>query len=627
MRHGRLSAFGALLFVLATPASVAMPAPAVIAATPFTLSGPGGRVQIDGPWQLRSDHSNTGIQKGWGRGGFVGSTVTVPNASNANPHRLSGPRAVPAYNGTIAWYGTTFTVPRPGRYAIDFQSVNYRATVWVDGKRIGRSHIGEFQPFAKLFRADRGGKHTLVVRADYRNIELQKAQGYHRTWFNFGGINREVTVRPVGRSDIAAPAVTTVLTSGGAASVTVTAQVHNYGATRTVALTGSLTHDAERVELPFAPVKIAAGATRSIRARVGISSPALWAPGSPNLYDLDLAVAGEATWSGPTGLRQLTWKGRRIYLNGRRLLLHGASLQEDVRGRGDALLPADMDKLVADLKEVGANITRNHHPLAPALLERLDAAGIMVWQEVGPNDSPGGWRTHTAPLRRQMKARVRVSLEQLQFHPSIIIWSLGNEVANAGHVGGQAQWISSMARELHRRDPGRMVGVDIWGTHVPSSDRGLLIYRDLDVVGLTNYDGWYNDNTARGAALRGILRQSVDDFANAFRDKVLVVSEFGAEANNHNAPGKPGSYTFQTRLLREHINVYRADSRLAGLLVWVLRDYALSPTFNGGSIKGQVPGIKLVPGISQKGLFNFQDGAKPSLAVVARLLSRIPSFP
>src|SRR3954447_4068211 len=616
MRHRRFIALGALL----------LSASAAHTAEPFTFAGPAGRVQIDGPWVLRSDHHNSGIRLGWGNGGFAGSTVSVPYATSANPHRLTGKRGIRMYEGTIAWYRTTFHVPRAGRYAIDFQSVNHRATVWIDGKRIGRSHDGEFQPFTKFFRAGGPGRHLLVVRADYANIEHQKATGWHRTWFNFGGINREVTVRPVGRSDIVGPTLTTVL-DGGDALVTVAARIHNYGQARSIRLLGALQREGQSVSIPFRRVRVGAGATRTVRARVRVTDPALWSPDSPTLYQLDLQVPGEAQYSARTGLRQLTWKGRRVYLNGRRMVLHGASLHEDAYGKGDALTPADMDTLVGSLTRIHANMTRNHHPLNPALLERLDAAGIMVWQEIGPNDSPGGWKLRTPALKRAGRRRVRESFFQLQLHPSIIVWSLANEVANTGSTRGQRPFVDHVAQELHRRDPGRLVGVDLWGTHVPATDRGAELYRHLDVVGLTNYDGWYDNGQARGLRLRRVIRQSLNAFARAFPDKVLMVTEFGGEANNHNARAAAGGYDFQTRLLHDHITTYRTDRRLAGMLVWILRDFAVPPSFAGGSVRHEFPRIRLLRGINQKGLFNYQGAAKPSMPVVARMFGAIPTFP
>jgi hypothetical protein len=624
MRPRRFLALGALLLPAWLPATLA-PA-AVLGAAPQTDGGPVGRVAID-RWVLRGDRANVGIGQGWGRGDFSGRDVSVPYSPNAQPDRLSGARGEINFAGSIAWYRASFGVPRAGRYAIDFQSVNHRATVWVDGERIGRSHEGEFQPFAKYFRADGPGRHSVVVRADYTDIERQNATGWHRTWFNYGGINREVTVRPVGRSDIHGPAVFTVVgASSGDAFVRVQVRLRNHGPARRIALRGWLSHGERSFRLPFPRVRVPAHGSRVVSAPLRILDPALWTIDDPQLHELALEVPGEAAWTGPVGLRELTWRGRNVYLNGRRVHFHGASLHEDARGRGSALTGADMDALVADLEEVGANVTRAHHPLAPALLERLDAAGILVYQEIGPNDPPGGFSLKTPALRRQGRQRIRVTLEQLQRHPSIFAWTLANEAAGRGHNDGQRPFVDNVAQELHRRDPGRMVGVDLWGTYVPDSDRGLQMYRHLDVVGLTNYDGWYNDNHARGPQLRRIIQRSVDEFASAFPDKVLLLTEFGAEANPRNPTDRAGGYAFQSRLLREHLRVYGSDPRVAGMMIWVLRDFAVTPAFAGGSIRREVPDIQLVRGIAQKGLFDYRGRPKPAAAMVARIFRGWPDL-
>lgn len=624
MRPRRLLALGALLLPAALPASLA-PA-AAPAGGVLTYGGPVGRVAIE-RWVVRDDITNTGIARGWGRGGWSGREVAVPYSPNASPSGLRGRRGALNFAGAVTWYRASFSVPAAGRYAIDFQSVNHRATVWIDGVRIGRSHEGEFQPFAKYFSATGPGRHTVVVRADYTDIERQNRTGWHRTWWNFGGINREVTVRPVGRSDIRAPMVFTVLDRGsGAATVRVEARLRNYGPARRIRLRGTLRRGAAAVALPFPRVRVPAGGSRIVRARVRIANPALWSPDDPELHDLALEVPGEAGWKARVGLREITWRGRNVYINGRRMYFHGASLHEDARGRGSALTGTDMDGLVSDLQRVEANVTRAHHPLAPALLERLDAAGILVYQEIGPNDPPGGFSLKTPELRRQGRQRIRVTLDQLQRHPSIFAWTLANEAAGRGNSDGQRPWVDNVAQELHRRDPGRMVGVDLWGRYVPDSDRGLRMYRNLDVIGLTNYDGWYNDNDARGPRLRRIIRRTVDEFARAFPSKVLMITEFGAEANPRNATNEAGGYAFQARLLREHLRVYRADPRIAGMMIWVLRDFAVTPAFAGGSIRREVPDIRLVRGIAQKGLIDYRGRPKPAAAVVARMFRAWPDM-
>jgi hypothetical protein len=149
------------------------------------------------------------------------------------------------------------------------------------------------------------------------------------------------------------------------------------------------------------------------------------------------------------------------------------------------------------------------------------------------------------------------------------------------------------------------------------------MYRYVDAVGATNYDGWYQDTSAPGAAVSEAIRSWLARLEAVFPSKVLVVSEFGAEANAHNAPTAPGGLEFQSNLLARHIDVYRADPRISGMLVWNLQDFALAPSFAGGSIRRQVPGIVLVRGLNQKGLFTYGGRPKPAVAVVRRLFAGI----
>src|SRR4051794_3688422 len=203
MRGRRILALGGLLALVLTGQIARADSP------PYTGDGASDRVRLEGPWILRSDHADIGIAQGWERGAFGGSVVSVPHATNANPRRLTGPKGKRAFDGTIAWYRTTFDVPVRGAYALDFESVNHRAKVWIDGRYRG-GHVGEFLPFEIVFHV-RAGHHVLVVRTDYRHPIAQAKDGFHRTWFNYGGITREVTLRPLYASDVLAPTVTTTL--------------------------------------------------------------------------------------------------------------------------------------------------------------------------------------------------------------------------------------------------------------------------------------------------------------------------------------------------------------------------------------------------------------------------------
>ena len=94
--------------------------------------------------------------------------------------------------------------------------------------------------------------------------------------------------------------------------------------------------------------------------------------------------------------------------------------------------PRDMDAIVARLRSLHADVTRSQHPLSPALLDRLDAAGILVWQGVGPVDQPGRWSETTIGRFRSALARVRDSVLEARAHPSVL--ALLPQARGAGRI-------------------------------------------------------------------------------------------------------------------------------------------------------------------------------------------------
>ncbi len=594
---------------------------------PVIFEGPGGRIPLT-RWTLRRDPANHGTSLGWQHGGFSGSTVSVPNVANPTPY--TGKAGGRNYEGSIAWYRTSFQTPQAGVYALSFQSANYLASVWVDGRELG-SHRGSYLPFEERTTLA-AGTHTVVVRVDWRDPAQQSREGFHRTWFNWGGLDGEVDVRPIGASELSDPTIQTTLApdAGGQdrvpeqASVTVSVQVHNYGPRRTLVPEGSLVRGSQTIPLSFPAVALARGQATTDTASTTVTAPALWSPASPNLYQLTLAVGGESSYSANVGLRQLTWHGGHVYLDGTQLQLHGASIQEDALGHGDALTPSDVDTLVDELKEIGANVVRSQHPLDPELLERLDEAGILVWQGIGPVEGAGNWYSTTPRLLSEAEQQARTAVLAAELHPSIFAWNLVDEVAGNGRDSQEVEYVRMVARWLHQHDPTRMVGVDVWGDHPPTHAGAL--YAEANAVAETDYSGWYDYPQDTPAQLAAKMRARLAAMERTFPGKVLVVSEFGAESNDLNPPGSPGSYGYQARLLAEHIAVYEADPHLTAMMIWVLRDYPLTPTFEGGSIHEVLPKLKLIEGLNQKGLFTYAGQPKPGVvSTVARLFKALPA--
>jgi hypothetical protein len=614
------AALAALVVCVALAAGAAS-AQAPPGAAPAT-EGPAGRVALT-RWTLALDAADRGLAHGWQRGSFSGRGVGVPNV--VDPVHIKGPAGKRNYEGSVAWYRTSVQAPAAGEYAFSFSSANFKATAFLDGRAIV-SHRGSYLPFEGRSRLAPGA-HTLVVRIDWRDPGAQTKQGFHRTWFNWGGLNGAVSMRPIGQSELSEPRIQTTLApnspeSPPLANVRLGVNVTNNGPDRVIAPQGALASGAQSIAIQFPGRTVAHGQTGAFTTSVAVANPALWSPSHPSLYTLSLSVGQESAYAARVGLRQLTWREGRMALNGRRLQLHGASIQADARGRGDALTPGDQDKLVSELKAIGANAVRTQHPLDPGLLQRLDAAGILVWQGVGPVEGASNWFSNTPTLLREAEQQARTAVLAAQLHPSIIAWNLVNEVADNGRNAAEVSYVQTLTKWLHQHDPARMVAVDVWGDHPPI--RAGTLYHGVDAIAETDYTGWYDTPHFSDSQQRAAMRARLGAQERTFAGKVLLISEFGAESNGLNPSGAPGSYSFQSDLLARHIAVYTADSKLSGMLVWGLRDYPLVPEFQGGSIHSKLPALRLIEGINQKGLFTYDGTAKPAAGVVARLFRALP---
>src|SRR4051812_24803769 len=188
----------ALAFVVAAAvAAIAAPAASAQATAPnphpVTHDGPTGRYMLDGAWLLRVDRRDRGAGQHWERRRSAAgwTPVTIPNAWNATDRSESG------FIGAPAWDRQDFRLPSRARglaWRLRFDSVNYRATVWLNGRLVGR-HAGGFIPFTlPLAAVNRGGVNRLVVRVDNRRLPTDfPPTTYTHTneprggWWNYGG--------------------------------------------------------------------------------------------------------------------------------------------------------------------------------------------------------------------------------------------------------------------------------------------------------------------------------------------------------------------------------------------------------------------------------------------------------
>lgn len=581
-----------------------------------TGAGPAGSATVAlRRWRYRGDPGNRGRDRGWGRGDFGGRIVRVPHSPNAGSYRgASGRRA---YQGAVGWYAKDVQTPVDGLYAVRFESAHHRATVFVDGEAV-REHVGAYEPFTARVRLDRG-RHTIAVRVDWRGPRRQADSGWARGWFNYGGLNRPVTLMRLGPSELGALTLRTRLRGAGGrrrARVDISLRVRNRDAARSIRLRGAITRGGRLVRpLDFGGAGVGAGTSRELRTSVTIDAPELWSPASPALYDLRIDVPGEASLRHRIGLREIGWNADGLQLNGRSLTLRGVALPPDARGRGDALRPADEQRIVAGLRAAGANATRSQLPLSQSMLARLDAAGILIWQEVGPWEPGGRWRLQTPRRIEEARDRALRVAEAGQANPSVLTWTLTNELAGNGHPA-QQEYVRLTAQALRALDPTRPVAADLWGRVLPNR-RGRM-FDSLDAIGVTDYIGWYEGLDLDDAGQTAKAGERLAKLRSLFPGKPLVVTELGA-AGTSRVPGSGfGGLRRQASILSRRLRGLSDEPGLSGVIVWNLRDYALRPDFRGGSVLDLRPGLRLTPGLNEKGLFDFEGRRKPALEAVRR---------
>jgi beta-glucuronidase len=609
-----------LLLALAAPGG-ASPSPSPSATVPngapLYADGQDGRVVMNGPWLMRMDPQDAGLaQRLFADPGTTGWTVTsVPSAWNA------GDNSGASFAGSVAWYRKDFRLPSRVRtlsWIVRFESVNFRASIWLNGRKLG-DHVGGYDPFElDLAHLSRSSVNRLVVRVDNRR-SLVDPTG-ERTdqpippggWWNYGGLLREVYLRRVDRVDIVNPYVRSTLPCPRcAATVTTSAEVRNLTrASQHVHLAGRFGNAA----LDLGTRTIAPGQTVTFSTRLLVRHPRLWSPAHPTLYRVRLAASAARGTHSPThaagyglhtGIRTLrvTHDGQLV-LNAAVVHFRGVALHEDTLTQGAAVDNATRARLVALAKDAGATLIRAHYPLHPEFQELADRKGLLLWSEV-----PAMYQLQEPDIGRP--AFRALAFQELhdnvianRNHPSVGIWSLGNEMPSAAGPN-QAAYLRDGAALVHQLDATRPVGLAFPGhPEVPCQPA----YAPIQVLGFNDYFGWYTGSGGNIADRDG-LSSFLDALHACYPHTALAVTEFGAEANRDGPVEEKGTYAFQSDFIRFHLGVYDSKPWLTGAVYWALQEFRVRPGWGGGNPWGTPP-------FHTKGLVRLDWTQKPGYAVL-----------
>jgi beta-glucuronidase len=528
--------------------------------------------------------------------------------------------------GSIGWYRKDFSLPDANRaldWALRFETVNYRMQAWLNGKRVG-SHTGAYLAFTLPIRhgLKRRGVNHLVVRVDSRRKNSDfppsgKADTGEPTggWWNYGGILREVYLvredRVAMDSVIVRP---TIRCRTCAARVLLSATIHASRAGSSVPVSVMGVFNGRRRTLGSGT--IGSGA-RTFSGSLTLAHPHLWSPDDPHLYrsGLEVRVGGRlvASWPIHSGVRDIRTRGDLLYLNFRRVNLRGVGIHEDNKTQGFAVDNAWRDWLVKEAHDLGATVLRTHYPMSPYLLQQADRTGLLIWSEIPVYSVKTPVLAHKSVRDRAVQL-LHDNITTNQNHPSIFVWSIANELSSKPGPS-QGAYIKAAADEAHALDPSRPVA------QVMAADpRGecQTEYKPLDVMGFNEYFGWY-PGLAGTTFDRRNLSAYLDHLHSCYRDKALLVTEFGAEANRDGPAEEKGTWAFQQDFVKFHLGVFATKPWLNGALYWTLNEFRVRPNWEGGDPRPINP-------LHQKALINYDGTPKPAFADVQRIYKSTRQF-
>jgi len=581
--------------------------------------GNGGRFLLDGDWYFRLDPADQGLAQGLPRQPSLDGwgAVKVPHAWNATDLSDASQR------GTVGWYRQDFRLPSGSRrlsWILRFESVNYRATVFLNGRQIG-THEAASVPFeVPAAAASRRGVNRLVIRVDNRRGDTDLPPTGEQDdgtpgggWWNYGGLLREVYLRRYEKVDIKDLVARPILPCRTcAAKVLVRATLANPGGGRKKVRLRATVGGA-RAKFPV--TTIGPRGTRVVQASVKIPDPRLWEPGNPELYSVRAAATinnrSVATYATHIGIRSIKVnKLGRLLLNGRPIVLRGASIHEDNPDVGAALSAGQRAFMWSQLRELGSNITRAHYPLHPQFLEMADRDGVLVWSEI-PFYRFKEEVIKLKSVRDKGLAYLRDTIVRDQNHPSVLAWSIGNELPSRPTFG-QERYIASAIRMAREMDPTRLKALDISGyPQVPP----IGVFQSLDAIGVNSYFGWYPGPGGTVGDRNG-LGPYLDQMHDYYPRQALFVTEFGAEATRNGPIDEKGTFEFQRDLMQFHVGTYDSKPFVNGAIAWILRDFRVRPGWDGGNPRPKPP-------VNAKGLTDQFGAKKPVYDEVRRLYRNI----
>ncbi|WP_300631993.1 glycoside hydrolase family 2 TIM barrel-domain containing protein [uncultured Duncaniella sp.] len=580
--------------------------------------------------------------------------------SKDNPSGTGG-GALP---GGIGWYRKTFTLTpeqRGKNIFIDFDGAYMNSTVYINGHELGTRPYG-YASFSYDITPwlNQTGENVIAVRVD--NAEQPNSR-----WYSGCGIYRNVWLRSL--SDIHIPLwgqhVTTPLVTDTEARIDIATEIISKAKKSASVSVYSSLMDANGKMIGKTATQVVKLDKKhpdiEVAGSINVENPHLWSTEDPYLYTIATFVSDAKTgelldsYMTTTGLRYFNFDPKTGFsLNGKQMKINGVCMHHDLGALGAAVNTRGIERQLEILKEMGANAYRaSHNPPAPEVLELCDRMGILVMDETfdmwrKKKTSHDYARYFPEWHERDLSDLVRRDRN----HPSVIMWSIGNEVLeqwsdakadtlsleqanlilNFGHskdmLAAETDSMSvnslltkKLADMVRSLDGSRPVTA---GCNEPNPGNHLFRSGALDIIGYNYHDNWFDSvpkwfpdkpfiisESVSGLMTRGYYRMPSDSmfiwpkrWDIAFEDPSFSCSSYD---NCHVPWGNSHEGTLR------HID---EKDFIAGQFIWTGFDYLGEPTPFGWPARSSYFGIVDLAGIPKDIYYMYQSQWRPDKNVL-----------
>ncbi len=522
----------------------------------------------------------SGRAGGGGAGAARGTPLPTAPEGPFDP-RSPGGSSNGYLNGGLGWYRKTFTLPdaaRGRRVFVEFEGVYMNSEVWVNGHSLGTRPYGY-----STFEYDITPHVTFGREANVIAVRVNVQQPSTR-WYSGAGIYRHVWLtitRPVHVAHWGTTIRTPEITDARA-TVVVRTTVQNQGtaAAASVVETTILDRAGRAVGKGQARAIVGEGATTDLTATIAVTRPHRWSIDDPYLYSASTRVlvngAPVDIVSTPFGVRTIEFTPEQGFLlNGVKVPLRGVCLHHDLGALGAAAYDRAIERQLQIMKSMGVNAIRtSHNPPAPALLDAADRLGFVVMDEVFDEWKQNKTRFGYGQFFDEWSERdVRGFIQRDRNHPSVIMWSIGNEIGEQGNVQNGEAMATRLASFVTEEDPTRPMTAAM-NNPTRAMDTGFA--KPLTLFGVNYNLGVYE----RVRTFKSFASETSSNYSS--RDEYNLVLKDGQVTIQNQLNSQCTSYDLDFprwgNTADAQFQAMRKAPWIAGEFVWTGFDYIGEPT-------------------------------------------------